>query len=122
MKQELLEHAEQNKVGKPSGVAIGGFFILMGAIFYLAMSGASILGGSAWLLVALLPVYWIVVTAYKRYQPEGRITRSVFSILVFGLLPFIYIAAIILGISVSAIWPIGLIAVGVSFLFFGVNR
>jgi hypothetical protein len=116
------ETSEQYKMWKPGNSVIGGFFILMGTIFFLGMSEVTILGKSPWLLVALLPVYWIGVMAYKRYQQEGRVSRHVFSMLVFGLLPFAYIAAAFLGFNMAAIWPIGLIAVGVSYLLFGINK
>ena len=40
----------------------GGFFVIMGSIFFLGMSDVTIFGRSPWLLVGLLPTYWIVVT------------------------------------------------------------
>jgi hypothetical protein len=122
MKQESVESPELYKDGQDNGRLAGGFLILMGLIFFLGMTGVSILGKSAWMLIALLPVYWIGVMAYKRYREDGRLSPRVFSILVFGLPPFAYIAAIFLGLNVSALWPVGLIAVGVSFLLFGSRK
>lgn len=122
MNYETIKTSEEYKERKPGNRVMGGFFILMGTIFFLGMSNVTILGKSPWLLVALLPVYWISVMAYKRYQQEGRISRHVFSLLIFGLLPFTYIAAAFLGFNVAVIWPIGLIAVGVSHLLLGINK
>jgi fatty acid desaturase len=68
------------------------------------------------MLVALLPIYWIGVSAYRRYKVDGRFTGRVFSIAVFAVLPFAYMAAMALGYSISGLWPLGIIVVGVSFL------
>ena len=122
MKQETYETPELFKSDSDSSKWAGGFLILMGGIFFLSMSGVSIFGMSPWLLVALLPVYWIGVTAYKRYQEDGRLSGRVFSILVWGLLPFAYMGAAFLGINVGKLWPIGLIAVGASMLLFGSQK
>lgn len=122
MKQETYKTAELFNYGGKNSSVMGGFLIFMGVIFFLGMSGVTVFGHSAWMLVALLPVYWIVVTAYRRYQLEGRSSRAVFSILLFGLLPFAYIAAFILGINVSTIWPIGLIVTGAGYILFGMGK
>jgi hypothetical protein len=117
MKQETVVNSEQ-VVGK----WMGAFMLLTGAIFLLGTSGLTIAGRSPWMLVALLPVYWIGVTAYRRYQEDGRLTRRVFSIAVFSMVPLVYIAALALGYTVSGLWPLGIIAVGVSMLLFGGSK
>ena len=122
MKHETFDTHESYKNELAGSKLLGGFIILMGGIFFLGMSGVSILGYSPWMLMALLPVYWIVMMAYKYYKEDGRVSRRVFSILAFGLLPFAYIAATILGFNVAAIWPIGLIAVGASIILFGGSK
>lgn len=119
MKQETVVNSEQVKGEHEAGKWMGAFMVLMGAIFLMGISGITFAGRSPWMLVALLPVYWIGVTAYRCYKEEGRFTRRVFSIAVFGVLPFAYIAALALGYSVSGLWPLGIIAVGVSFVLFG---
>jgi len=119
MKQETVVNSEQVKGEHEAGKWMGAFMVLMGAIFLLGTSGITFAGRSPWMLVALLPVYWIGVTAYRRYKEDGRFTRRVFSIAVFGVLPFVYIAALALGYSISGLWPLGIIAVGVSILLFG---
>ena len=118
MKQEASVNTKPFKEEKERGKWMGGFFIIMGAIFFLGLTETSILGYSPWLLMALLPVYWIGVLAYKRYKEDGRVSHSVFSILVFGLVPYAYIAAAVLGFNVGAIWALSVIAIGVSFIFF----
>ena len=60
--------------------------------------------------------FWIGAAAYRRYQADGRLTRRVFSIAVFAVLPFAYMAAMALGYRISGLWPLGIIAVGVSFI------
>ena len=90
--------------------------ILMGVIFFMGTSGFTIGGHSPTLLIALLPIYWIGVSAYRRYKEDGRLTRRVFGIAIFAVLPFAYMAAMVLGYSISGLWPLGIIIVGVSFL------
>jgi hypothetical protein len=119
MKQEMVVNSKQVKGEHEVGKWMGAFMVLMGAIFLMGTSGITFAGHSPWMLVALLPVYWIGVTAYRYYKEEGRLTRRVFSIAVFGVLPFVYIAALALGYSISGLWPLGIIAVGVSILLFG---
>jgi hypothetical protein len=119
MKQETVVNSEQVKGEHEAGKWMGTFMILMGAIFLMGTSGITFAGHSPWMLVALLPIYWIGVTAYRRYKEDGRLTRRVFSIAVFAVLPFAYMAAMALGYSVSGLWPLGIIAVGVSFVLFG---
>lgn len=124
MKQETVVNSEQVKgeheVG--NGKWMGPFMVLTGAIFLMGTSGITIAGHSPWMLVGLLPIYWIGVSAYRRYKKDGRLTRRVFSIAVFAVLPFAYMAAMALGYSVSGLWPLGIIAVGVSFVLFGGSK
>lgn len=122
MKQEAYKSVEAFNNGSASSSELGGFFILLGVVFFIGMSGTSILGFSPWTLIALLPVYWIGMAAYKRYRQQGRVTRQVFLMLVFSLLPFTYIAAAGLGLNVAGIWPVGLIALGISYLIFGLDK
>ena len=122
MKQETVVDAEQVKGEHDVGKWKGAFMVLTGAIFLLGTSGLTIAGRSPSMLVALLPIYWIGVSAYRRYKEDGRLTRRVFSIAVFAVLPFAYMAAMALGYSVSGLWPLGIIAVGVSFLLFGSSK
>jgi hypothetical protein len=119
MKQETVVNSEQVKGEHEAGKWTGVFMLLTGAIFLMGTSGITIAGRSPWMLVALLPIYWIGVTAYRRYKEDGRLTRRVFSIAVFAVLPFAYMAAMALGYSVSGLWPLGILAVGVSILLFG---
>lgn len=122
MKQETVVNSEQVKREHEAGKWMGAFMLLAGVIFLMGTSGITFAGRNPWMLVALLPAYWIGVTAYRCYKEEGRLTRRVFSIAVFGVLPFAYIAALALGYSVSGLWPLGIIAVGVSFVLFGGSK
>lgn len=122
MKQETVVNSEQVKGEHEVGKWMGAFMVLTGAIFLMGTSGITFAGHSPWMLVALLPVYWIGVSAYRRYKEDGRLTRRVFSIAVFAVLPFAYMAAMALGYSVSGLWPLGIIAVGVSFVLFGGSK
>lgn len=119
MKQETVVNSEQVKGEHEVGKWMGAFMVLTGAIFLMGTSGITIAGHSPSMLIALLPIYWIGVSAYRRYKEDGRLTRRVFSIAVFGVLPFAYIAALALGYSVSGLWPLGIIVVGVSFILYG---
>jgi hypothetical protein len=122
MKQETVVNSEQVKGEHGVGKWMGAFMVLTGAIFLMGTSGITIAGHSPWMLVALLPIYWIGVTAYRCYKEDGRLTRRVFSIAVFAVLPFAYMAALALGYSVSGLWPLGIIVVGVSILLFGGSK
>jgi hypothetical protein len=119
MKQETVVNSEQVKGEHEVGNWMGAFMVLTGAIFLLGASGLTIAGHSPAMLVGLLPIYWIGVSAYRRYKEDGRLTRRVFSIAVFAVLPFAYMAAMVLGYSISGLWPLGIIVVGVSFVLFG---
>lgn len=100
----------------------GGFSIFMGVIFLLGVMDVTILGLNAWWLVALLPIYWIVAISWKHYQQDGGFSRRVFAILIWGLLPFAYVAASALGYDTGAIWPLGIILAGVGMLLYGSGR
>lgn len=122
MKQETIGKSEQYSGDHGVGKWTGAFMVLTGAIFLMATSGITIGGHSPWMLVALLPIYWIGVAAYRRYKEDGGLTRHVFSIAVFAALPFAYMVAMALGYSISGLWPLGIIVVGVSFLLFGSSK
>ncbi len=122
MKQETFVKSEQSKEKQQAGQWTGAVMILVGVIFLMGTSGITILGYSPWMLFALVPVYAIGVAAYKCYKEEGRLTRRVFAIAVFALVPLTYIAAMVLGFSISGLWPLGIIAVGVSFALLGTGK
>ena len=119
MKQAMFETEMKNNEERQSSKYMGGLFIFIGGIFLLSNSGVSIMGHSLWHLMALVPIFWIGMAAYKRYKEDGRITGRVLSILVFGLIPFAYVGASILGLNMAAIWPVGIIVAGVSFILYG---
>ncbi len=116
MKQETFINSEQVKSEHEAGKWMGAFMILAGVIFLMGTSGITIAGHSPSMLLALFPIYWIGVSAYRYYKEDGRLTRRVISIAVFAVLPFAYMAAMVLGYSISGLWPLGIIIVGVSFL------
>ena len=122
MKQETVVNSEQVKREHVAGKWMGAFMVFMGAIFLMGTAGITIGGHSPSMLIALVPIYWIGVSAYKRYKEDGRLTRRVFSIAVFAVLPFAYMAAMALGYSVSGLWPLGIIVVGVSFILYGGSK
>lgn len=122
MKQETVVHTEQVKRERKVGIENGVFMLLIGAIFLMGTSGITFAGHSPTMLIALVPIYWIGVSAYKRYQEDGRLTPRVFSTAVFALLPFTYLVAMFLGYPTSRLWPLGIIVVGISFLLFGARK
>jgi hypothetical protein len=122
MKQESVVNSEQVKREHEGGKWMGAFMILIGIIFLMGTSGITIAGYSPSMLLALVPIYWIGMSAYRRYQEDGRLTRRVFSIAVFAVLPFAFMAAMALGYSISDLWPLGIIVVGVSFLLLGSGK
>jgi hypothetical protein len=122
MKQEIVVNSEQVKGEHETGKWMGAFMVLMGVIFLMGTAGITIAGHSPSMLIALVPIYWIGVSAYRRYKEDGRLTRRVFSIAVFSVLPFAYMAAMALGYSVSGLWPLGIIVVGVSFLLLSSSK
>lgn len=93
--------------------------VFIGAIALMGTAGVTIAGHSPWLLMGTLPTYWIGVWAYRRYRKDGRLTRGVFSIAVFAVLPLAYMTAMILGHSISGLWPLGIIVAGVAMLLNG---
>jgi hypothetical protein len=119
MKHETVHISEHHHEEAGGKKLMGGFLVALGVIFLLGSSGISILGFNPWILMALLPVYWVVAVAYRHYQEDGHISRRVIAPLVFGLLPLAYAGAAILGLNVASIWPIGLIAAGVYCILMG---
>jgi hypothetical protein len=122
MKQQTVVNSEQVKSDYEDGKRMGVFMVLIGAIALMGASGITIGGRSPWMLIALVPIYWIGVSAYRHYKEEGRLTPRVFGIAVFGVLPFAYLTAMVLGYSISGLWPLGILVVGVSFLLFGSSK
>jgi hypothetical protein len=118
MKQETVVNSEQVKGEHGVEKWMGALMILTGAIFLMGTSGITLAGHSPSMLMGLLPIFWIGELANRRYKEDGRFTRRVLSIAVFAVLPFAYIAPIALGYSVSGLWPLGIMAVGVSFILF----
>lgn len=115
MKQDMME--TRNEIGFGGSKTAGLFLILMGGIFLLGMSGVTVLGLSPWILMAFLPAFWIGVAAVNAYRQEQRITGHIAAMLLFGLMPFAYIFAGQLGLNAGAIWPVGLIGMGLIVLF-----
>lgn len=122
MKQETVVNSEQVKGEHEAGKWMGVFMVFMGAIFLMGTAGITIGGHSPSMLIALVPIYWIGLSAYRRHKKDGRLTRRVFSIAIFAVLPFAFMAAMALGYSVSGLWPLGVIVVGVSFILYGSSK
>lgn len=113
MKQETVVNSKQ-----VSGNWMGVLMIFVGLIFLMGTSGITIGGYSPSLLIGLAPVILIGVSAYRQYKVEGGLTRRVFGIAVFAVLPLAFMAAMALGHSVSGLWPLGAIVAGVAFILF----
>lgn len=108
--------AEEHKRARQT--AIGGIFLIgMGGVALLAVSGFTIGGRSPWILFGLLPVVWIMYAAYQRYEANGRrVSRQVINMLIWGLFPFAFVVASILGLQASLIWPVAIILTGLGLL------
>ena len=117
MNQDLKETRVENEFTgwhKFSGL----FMILLGGLFFLAQSDVKIFGQSPWILFALIPVFWILANAWRQYVENGRaLNGRIIALLTWGLFPFIFIAAGILGFSASYIWPLVLIFIGIGIIF-----
>lgn len=119
MKQENFVNSEQVKGEHGVGKWMGPLLVLMGVIFLMGTSGITIGGYSPTLLIGLAPIILIGAAAHRQYKVEGRVSRRVLGIAVFAVLPFVVMAAMALGHSISGLWPLGAIVVGVSFILFG---
>jgi len=119
MKQEKVVRSAQVRAEEKAGVWTGTLMVLVGVLFLLSTSGFSIAGYSPTMLIALVPIYWIGVAAYRCYREEGGFTRHVLSIAIFAVLPLAVMAAMVLGYSISGLWPLGAIVVGISFVLHG---
>lgn len=85
---------------------------MLGIVFLLAIYGTTIFGSRIWLVMGLLPVYWVGLKAYKLYREDGYVSNRVLTTLIPCLFPFVIIIAIIAGIDMSRLWPIALILAG----------
>jgi hypothetical protein len=101
------------------GKIAGALMIAIGAIYLLGMSGIKIMGHSPWILMTLAPVLWAGLLAYNSYRRTGRISGKVLAIAAAGFLPLVFVAAAMLGYNVAALWPLGLIGLGIAFLVTG---
>ncbi len=63
MKQETVVNSEQIKWEHQIGKWMGPLMILTGAIFLMGTAGITIAGHSPSMLLALLPIFWIGVSA-----------------------------------------------------------
>ena len=122
MKQETVVNSEQLKGEHEGKIWMGAFMVFAGVIFLMGTSGFTIGGYSPSMLLALVPIYWIGVATHRRYKEEGRLTRRVLGVAIFAVLPFAFMAAMALGYSISGLWPLGIIVVGVSLLLFGGSK
>lgn len=117
-----MQKSEFNQNGDKSVVTWGGsiggiFFILFGLLFLLGQSGIDLFDRSPWILFGLLPIFGIFVAAWNRYQASGRkLTREVVMILLGGLFPFAFVAAVILGLNPALIVPGIFILIGLSMI------
>lgn len=122
MKQETVVNTEQVKGQYEGGISMGALMLFAGVIFLMATSGITIGGHSPSMLIGLAPIYLIGASAYRQYKVEGGLTRRVLGIAVFALLPIAFMVAMALGYSISGLWPLGAIVVGVSFLLLGSSK
>jgi hypothetical protein len=99
---------------KPSELAQGGFQIVLGLLFLLAIYGTATFGSSIWLVIGLVPLYWIGLKAYRFYREDGYLSNRVLTTLLSCVFPFVIIVAIIVGIDMSRLWPLALILAGVA--------
>ncbi len=108
------------ETGQP--VISGLFLVFLGTILFLGATGVTILGHSAWWLVGLLPAVYLGMMAYNLYQRDGRVSSRVAIMLIWGMIPLLFVAGNILGFNIGALWPLALIATGVTLLFSGSRR
>jgi hypothetical protein len=114
-----LKNQEKEAAANKNNIMVGISMLLIGGIALLNVSGIEILGRSPWMLVALLPVGWIIMAAYNKYVENGRqLNKQVAFILLFGLIPFAYILFPTLGLSVNVLWPMTMIFIGLGFVLF----
>ena len=76
MKQETFINSEQLKSEHEAGKWMGAFMILAGVIFLMGTAGITIAGHSPSMLLALFPIYWIGVSAHRRYKEDCRFRRA----------------------------------------------
>ncbi len=119
MKQEKVGRSAQVRAEENAGMWTGVLMVFIGVLFLLGTAGIRFGGRSPSLLIGLLPVYLIGAAAYQRYREDGGLSRHVLSIAVFAVLPLGLMAAMMLGYSISGLWPLGVIVVGVSFVLRG---
>ena len=117
MKQEMMESGNEFKEFNFGGKVSGLVMILTGGIFLLGALGVTILGFSPWILMAFLPAFWIGAAAVNAYRREQRISGHIAAMLLYSLMGLAYIFASQLGLNTGAIWPFGLIGMGLIILF-----
>lgn len=122
MKQQTVVNSEQVNGEQEVGKWMGPFLLFAGVIFLMGTAGITFGGYSPSMLIGLAPIYLIGVSAYRRYQADGRLTRRVLGIAVYAVLPIAYMAAMALGYSISGLWPLGAIVVGVSFILLSSSK
>lgn len=119
MKFEVFGTPEKIGENKIASIATGAFFILIGGLFLLSQTGFTIMGQSPWILMALVPLFWIAVAIYQRYRQDRRISGAIVAMLAFSLVPFVFVGASLLGFDMGALWPLILIGIGAVVLLSG---
>ncbi len=114
MKQNFVSH--HSRLGRQQ--QMGGFLIVFGLLYLLSASDLDLFGHSPWVIMALLPVYWFGLAAYRIYQHEGEINARVLYALIPMLFPFFFVGAAMLGFDPAKVWPVGAISIGLVYLFF----
>lgn len=112
-----LKNQEKEIAANNNNIMVGLSIMLVGGIVLLNASGIEILGRSPSMLMALLPIGWIIMAAYNKYLENGRkLNKHVAVILLFALIPFAYMLFPILGLSVNLLWPMSMIFIGLCFV------
>ncbi|MCP4140150.1 MAG: hypothetical protein GY755_07655 [Chloroflexi bacterium] len=112
----MKENSLMEERGLSKEQQAGGFFIWFGVLVILGMTDLRVFGYSSSILMALLPLYWFLIMAYRVYQREGEINGRVLIALIPILFPFLVIGSAVMGFSLVKLWPIGIIVLGVIFL------
>lgn len=122
---ERIEHERPRARANGSMMWVGLTVVIFGAVMLIRNLGVD-LGGLGlgflrldrwWALLMFIPAASILKNAYDAYQADGRqLTRWTRSQLFTGLMIVGLAVAFLFNLSMSMLWPVVVIAIGLSFL------
>jgi len=98
------------------GPGMGGFILVLMGIIFLAQNFGYPVPEKWWTIFLLIPAAGALFAAWNAYQRDGKLTGEATAALIGSVTLLAIAAAFIFDFAWGLLWPVALIAVGVSVL------